>query len=201
MCIWIRLYPKHLLAQQQLRSYSQVKPRVLQFKCIAHPKVKILSSFTHPHVFPNLYDIFFFCRTQKKPFWKMFQQFLLIYWKSAGSKTTLDPNDFYCMNLKKQTLKHFLKYILLCPQRMSIWWQNVHLCIFWSMFMHVWFTFSFLSVLLASLCIRWAPLMSQSLSALPWRMKKGHVILGNSLSIRAAASINCIPNETRSPPW
>ncbi len=60
---------------------------------------------------------FFFCRTQKKPFWKMFQQFLLIYWKSAGSKTTLDPNDFYCMNLKKQTLKHFFKYILLCSTK------------------------------------------------------------------------------------
>lgn len=134
-------------------------------------------------------------------FWKMFQQFLLIYWKSAGSKPTLAPNDFYYMDLKKQTLKHFSKYILLCSTKDEQMLRECSFLHLWSMFMHVWFTFSFLSVLLASLCIRWAPLMSQSLSASPWRMKKGHVMLGNSLSIRAAASISCIPNEMRSPPW
>jgi len=37
-------------------------------KGIVQPKMKILSSFTYPHIVPNLYD--FFCKTQKNTFGK-----------------------------------------------------------------------------------------------------------------------------------
>lgn len=36
-------------------------------KGIAHPKVRILSPFIHPHVIPNLYE-FFFYKIQKMVF-------------------------------------------------------------------------------------------------------------------------------------
>jgi len=37
-------------------------------KGIIHPKIKILSSFTHPEVVPNLYE-FLSCWKEKKIFW------------------------------------------------------------------------------------------------------------------------------------
>ncbi len=38
---------------------------VLSIEGIVHPKMKILSSFFHPHVVPNLYEFCFFCGIQK----------------------------------------------------------------------------------------------------------------------------------------
>jgi len=40
----------------------------LSFKGLVHPKMKILSVFTHPQVVPNLY---LFCWTQRKTFGRM----------------------------------------------------------------------------------------------------------------------------------
>lgn len=62
-------------------------------------------------------------------------------------------------------------------------------------------TLIFLSELGAFSCIILEPLMSQSLSSSPCRRRKGQLIDGISLSIRAAAPISCMPNDTRMPPW
>lgn len=62
-------------------------------KEIVHRKTKILGSF-------NPIWLTFFCGT-KTLFWKMLQlffYFFLMQWKSLGSKTTLDPTDFHCMD-------------------------------------------------------------------------------------------------------
>jgi len=40
-------------------------------KGLVHPKMKILSVFTQPHVVPNLY-VYMFCWTQRKIFGRMF---------------------------------------------------------------------------------------------------------------------------------
>lgn len=51
---------------------------------IVHPKMKILPSFTQPHMVTNLEDILemFFCR----------------YNESQGSNIVLEPNDFPCIS-------------------------------------------------------------------------------------------------------
>jgi len=40
-------------------------------KGLVHPKMKILSSFSHPQVVPNL-CVYLFCWTQRKIFGRMF---------------------------------------------------------------------------------------------------------------------------------
>ncbi len=40
--------------------------RVERIKRIVHSLQKILSSFSHPHVFSSSYDLFFFCGTEKE---------------------------------------------------------------------------------------------------------------------------------------
>jgi len=40
-------------------------------KGLVHPKMKILSVFTHPHVVPSLY-VYLFCWTQRKIFGRIF---------------------------------------------------------------------------------------------------------------------------------
>lgn len=62
-------------------------------------------------------------------------------------------------------------------------------------------TLIFLSVLGAFVYIILAPPISQSLSSSPCSSRKGQRMDGISLSIRAAAPISCMPNETRKPPW
>ncbi len=42
----------------------QYKDLLSKLKGIAHPKIKILSSFTHPQVVPNLYE--FLCSAEHK---------------------------------------------------------------------------------------------------------------------------------------
>ncbi len=44
------------------------KNMLSKLKGIVNPKLKILSSFNHPQVVPNLYEFIFFCRTQRKIF-------------------------------------------------------------------------------------------------------------------------------------
>ncbi len=39
-------------------------------KGIVHPKMKMLSSFTHPHVVPNLYVFLFYAEHKNNIFWK-----------------------------------------------------------------------------------------------------------------------------------
>ncbi len=45
--------------------YCNKEGYILLFLYIFYPKVEILSSFTHHHVFSNLYE-YFFCETKKK---------------------------------------------------------------------------------------------------------------------------------------
>ncbi len=49
------------------------------------------------HESTAVHSVTFFCGTQKKIFWGMFQLFLSIKWKSVGSKTALDPIYYYCI--------------------------------------------------------------------------------------------------------
>ncbi len=51
-------------------------------KDIVHPEMKIVSSFTHPHVFPNLYD-------------------LLDILNNISNQTVLVTIDFNCMDKKQ----------------------------------------------------------------------------------------------------
>jgi len=89
------------------------------FKRIVHPKLKIVLSFTHPQVVPNLYNfyLFFFCWIQKKIFWRMwvtkqltvatdFLSIFSILWKSLATVN--------CTGLKQHENER--------------WWQNFH---FW----------------------------------------------------------------------
>ncbi len=46
---------------------------VLAFKGIVHPKMKILSSFTHPQVVPNLYECLCSAEHKAKIFWRMWE--------------------------------------------------------------------------------------------------------------------------------
>ncbi len=54
-------------------------------KGILHPKMKILSSFTHPQVIPNLYEFIFFWWTQK------------IFWRIWITKQLMVPIDLHSM--------------------------------------------------------------------------------------------------------
>ncbi len=62
-----------------IREQKQAK-RIL-LKRIVLPKIKILSSFTQPHVIKTWMTSYIF-------FFK---------WKSMGSNVVLDPFDFHCM--------------------------------------------------------------------------------------------------------
>ncbi len=44
---------------------------VFHLKGIVHPKIKMLSSFAHPHVVPNLYDLIFVAKHNILTFWNM----------------------------------------------------------------------------------------------------------------------------------
>jgi len=62
---------------------------------MVHPKMKTLPSFTHPHVFPNLYDLLSSARR--------------LLWL----KTLLEPIDFHCMGGKNLLLSSQKIYNLL----------------------------------------------------------------------------------------
>lgn len=55
------------------------------------------SVITHPHVATNLYEFLTSLKQKQKRFLKN-QLFLSTQRKSAGSKITLDPVDFHCMD-------------------------------------------------------------------------------------------------------
>ncbi len=60
-------------------------------KKIVHPKMKILSSFTHPYVNPNLQDFFFSYTDHKRRYY---------YSKYIGSHLTFWIIDFHFMHKK-----------------------------------------------------------------------------------------------------
>ncbi len=85
-------------------------------KGIVHPKMKMLSSFTHPHVAPNLYEFLFYVKHERR----YFEEFLNscwspltsivgkeILWKSMGTIncliTSILPNICFCVQHKKET--------------------------------------------------------------------------------------------------
>ncbi len=107
-------------------------------KGIVHPKMKILSSFTHPQVVPNFYE--FLCSAEHKGrfFWRKFV--IRLFWGTIdfhsrkknyyGSqwcpRTALFPTFFRISSFVFSRTKKFIKvwnYL-----RMSKWWQNFH---FW----------------------------------------------------------------------
>ncbi len=56
---------------------------------IVHPKMKILSSFTHAPVITNLFDFLSTAeQSQKKIFWRMFQQFMYKTYKTKVQNIT-----------------------------------------------------------------------------------------------------------------
>ncbi len=57
-------YELHITDTLKAREILTVKQVLLKLKWIVHPKMKILSSFTHPQVVPNLYE--FLCSAKHK---------------------------------------------------------------------------------------------------------------------------------------
>ncbi len=74
--------------------------------------MKILSSFTHPQVVPNLYECLFFCWTQRKIFWKM--------WETEQFWGTIDFHSIFFPTMevngapKQPGYKLSSKYLPLC---------------------------------------------------------------------------------------
>ncbi len=63
----------------------------LLFKGTVHPKIKSLSSFTHPHVNPNLYDFFLLWNTTN-------------ILNNEGNQTVSVTIDFHCIYNISQTI-------------------------------------------------------------------------------------------------
>jgi len=87
-------------------------------KGIGHPKMEILSSYTHPHVVPNLYDFFYSAEYTRRYVLDILH--------------VLDPIDFHCMDTRK-TKTFFETSFFLCSteerkvwnnMRVSKWWKN-----------------------------------------------------------------------------
>ncbi len=104
----------------------------LRLKGTVHPKMKILSSFTHPQVVPNLYECLF-CWTQRKIFWRMWETlqfwiivFFFFYYGSQWCPKTAWLQTFFKISSFVFRTKKFIQvwnYL-----RVSKWWQNFH---FW----------------------------------------------------------------------
>ncbi len=107
-------------------------------KGIVHPKMKILSSFTHPQVVPNLYECLCSAGHKRRYFWRLFVTRL--FWgtidfhsrkpKYYGSqwcpRTALFPSFFRISSFVFSRTNTFIQvwnYL-----RVSKWWQNFH---FW----------------------------------------------------------------------
>ncbi len=111
---------------------------VMSFKGIVHPKMKILSSFTHPQSSSKPVWISLFCRAQRKIFWRKFVTRL--FWgtidfhsrkkKYYGSqwcpRTALFPTFFRISSFVFSRTRH--SYRTWNYLRVSNWWQNFH---FW----------------------------------------------------------------------
>ncbi len=81
-------------------------------KGIVHPKMKILSSFTHPQVVPKPVWIPLFCWTQRKIFWRM--------WETEQFWGTIDFHSIFFPTMevngapKQPGYKLSSKYLPLC---------------------------------------------------------------------------------------
>ncbi len=95
-------------------------------KGTVHLKMKILSSFTHPQVDPNLYECV--CSEHKGR-----------YSEEWGTQSSVFSSTIEVNGAPKQLITNFLQNIFVCVQnkhihtgliylRMSNWWQNFH---FW----------------------------------------------------------------------
>ncbi len=122
-----------LLTEHKGQSYT-VSPFV---KGIVHPKMKILSSFTHPQVVPNLYEFLVLPNTKEDILKKVCNQAVLgHHWLHSRKKiytmqvvcprTALFPTFFRISSFVFSRTKTFIQvwnYL-----RVSKWWQNFH---FW----------------------------------------------------------------------
>ncbi len=81
-------------------------------KGIVHPKMKILSSFTHPQVVPKVVWMSLFCWTQRKIFWRM--------WETEQFWGTIDFHSIFFPTMevndapKQPGFKLTSKYLPLC---------------------------------------------------------------------------------------
>ncbi len=99
-----------------------------RFKGIVHPKMNILSSFTHTHVVPNLHEFLSYAEHKRWYFeeanscWSP----LTSNGSHLGPTTVLLPAFFkissFMFNIRKKSVQDWN------DMRVSKWWQNVH---FW----------------------------------------------------------------------
>lgn len=99
----------------------------MRYKAIVH---WILSTFTHPHSTPKLYDFLSFCGTQKKIFWKTF-----IVW--TEKQWNIFQNIF-CVLQKKESLEQqfwnnvrFLGKLCCLRDRCDIIYDFCHVSMVW----------------------------------------------------------------------
>ncbi len=84
------------------------------FKGIVHPKMKIMSLFTHPQVVSNLYECIFSAEQQRKIFWRM--------WETEQFWGTIDFHSIFFLLWKSMVpqnslVTNFLQNIVLCVQQ------------------------------------------------------------------------------------
>ncbi len=73
------------------------------FKGIVHPKITILSSFSHPHVISNMYDFLSFVY-HEMIIWEMSQQFFYIM-KINDNQNSLITNLLQNICRRKQVIQ------------------------------------------------------------------------------------------------
>ncbi len=129
-------YEKMPPVEETLASYLSVG-ETSSLKGIVHPKMKILSSFTHPQVVPNLYECL--CSAEHKGRYSEECEkqsssgapltsivFLFLLWKSMVPQNSLVTNFLQISSFVFGRTKKFIQvwnYL-----RVSKWWQNFH---FW----------------------------------------------------------------------
>ncbi len=102
-------------------------PTVSTLKVIVHPKMKILSSFTHLHVIPNLYDFLFNVEHKIRyfeEFWRTKQSLVPINFQSKEINTKEVNGDRQLFDCQ-----HSSKYLILCDMRVSKLYIYICICI------------------------------------------------------------------------
>ncbi len=126
---WSLQLKRHLLSSAVLKLLS-----CSDLKGIVHPKMKILSSFTHPQVVPNLW-MSLFCWTKEDILKNVGKEqsgapltsivFFFLLWKSIVPQNSLVTNFLQNLPLCSQNKEFIQVWNYL---RVSKWWHNFH---FW----------------------------------------------------------------------
>ncbi len=92
---------------------------------IVHPKMKILSSFTHPHVVPNLNKFLSYIEHKRRYF---------EFWRT---KQLMVPIDFHSISFP---IQHSSKYLILCSTYCNILkliqgWNDTRVSKLWQTFL------------------------------------------------------------------